>query len=150
MRRDDMTRFLTAMAVASSLWPGVTLAAARLTPGEYVLTTRMLMPHLDEMRRIEKHAVVCVTRGTPEELFPVLAQPALRGCVLAYEAVRATGREYILTCASARVATGKARVSGVGERFEGLLEVKMGGKNMTFSQHISAARRADCVAPAAP
>lgn len=115
-----------------------------LDPGEYKLVTRMMMPHLEEMRRIVKRHNQCLEGGDPAELFPVLRQPALRGCFLGYAVERAGRTDYVLQCESARVATGTAQLVRTNARIDGVLEVKMGGKNMTFSQHSTAVRLGAC------
>lgn len=108
-------------------------------PGQYEITWQTVMPHLDEMRRISDRETRCL-RGDPSELFPVLRQPALRGCTLG---TSAAGR-YRLACTSDRVASGNATLSGDTSTLRGALTVKMGGKNMTFSQHVTATRRGSC------
>ena len=109
------------------------------------------MPHLDEMRRQVAQHTRCVRDDAPDGLFPVLEQHALRGCRLDYpkSVVTADGtrRDYVLVCASARVASGTASLEADGEVLVGTLAVKMGGKNMTFSQRVEARRGAPCAAP---
>lgn len=119
-----------------------------LVPGRYDLAVQMVMPHLDEMRRIVTHAQRCVTSATPEVLFPVLEQPALGGCALGYPRHAPDHSDYVLVCASARVASGTATLTRQGDGVFGLLTVKMGGKNMTFSQRVEAHRVGACAAPA--
>lgn len=108
-------------------------------PGQYEITWQTVMPHLDEMRRISDRETRCL-HGDPSEFFPVLRQPALRGCTLG---TSAAGR-YRLACASDRVASGSATLSGDPSTLRGALTIKMGGKNMTFSQHVTATRRGSC------
>ncbi len=106
------------------------------------------MPHLDEMRRQVAHHTRCVQDDAPDGLFPVLDQHALRGCRLGYPKTLAAGQgerhEYVLVCASARVASGTAGIDTSGDTLVGLLTVKIGGKNMTFSQRVEARRGAPC------
>lgn len=131
-------------------WCWVLLAPAspadefELAPGSYDISARMSMPHLDEMRRIVTQERRCVSDGKPQALFPVLRQPALRGCNFGYGAAEGLEFEYLLVCQSARVASGKVRLTRDHDSIVGRLEVKMGGKNMTFAQRIEATRRADC------
>lgn len=80
-------------------------------------------------------------------LFPILRHPWLEGCHLGDERRRGSTVRYRLVCASPQVAGGAARLDAAGERIAGILEVKMGGKNMTFSQHIDAVRQRDCESP---
>lgn len=114
-----------------------------LPAGRYAIRSNMVMPHLEEMRRITADESRCVARDAASALFPVLRQPALRGCSFGYGAERPTGFQYVLVCASARVASGTAELARQGETVNGTLVVKMGGKNMTFSQSIRAARAPD-------
>ena len=140
-------------AVASlALHPCVLLAADAEVPAHrYEIASTMLMPHLDEMRRQVSHHTRCIKDDRPTELFPVFEQHALRGCTLGYEKVitTATGarHDYVLSCASARVASGTASIESAGQKRVGMLAVKMGGKNMTFSQRIEAQRGARCTPP---
>lgn len=137
--------------MASSIMPAVPRAADfALEPGEYEVVTQMIMPHLDEMRRIEKRRRLCIEADEPAVLFPVMRQPALRGCVLDYPAEHAGRTNYVLQCESARVATGTAQLSRTSGRIDGMLEVKMGGKNMTFSQRSTAVRRGACANSTTP
>ena len=97
------------------------------------------MPNLEENLRYattrEQH---CVNIADIEAFFPILRHPSLDGCHL---------DRYRLVCANPQVATGTARLDAVGERVAGLLQIKMGGKNMTFSQRIEAVRQRDCDDP---
>lgn len=137
------------IAATLLLQAAVAAHAADLQPraGQYTLATQMVMPHLDEMRRVVVEARRCVADGDVAALFPVLDQHALRGCRLDYPRHGADGDDYVLVCASARVASGTARLEAVGDdRLVGRLEVKMGGKNMTFSQRSEARRDGPCAA----
>ncbi len=123
-------------------------ASAASYAHSYQIAATIVMPRLDEMRRQVAQHTRCVPDDNPGALFPVLEQHALRGCRLDYPKVtslaESTRREYVLVCASARVASGTASVEGDEENLVGLLAVKMGGKNMTFSQRVEARRGASC------
>lgn len=128
-------------------------AAAAGTPpllpaGEYALSSQMQMPHLDEMRRIVDHHTRCLGDDDLHGLFPVMAQPALRGCQFGFPQARDEGLRYVLVCQSARVATGTAELSRTRAGVVGHLRIKMGGKNMTFAQRVEARRLGTaCKAP---
>lgn len=126
-----------ALAVASTTGN----AAPPYPPGQYELTWQTVMPHLDEMRLRTTRATRCLA-GTADRLFPILEQPALTGCTLSAPGAG----HHALTCRSARVASGRAAIAVAGAHVEGDLAVTMGGKNMTFSQHVDAERRGDCAA----
>ncbi|MGD9602608.1 MAG: hypothetical protein AB7O21_10790 [Gammaproteobacteria bacterium] len=133
------TLFAIATSVACAAANAADVEAGFPLPeGDYTIRANMVMPHLEEMRRMTTEERVCVTRDRVTALFPVLRQPALRGCAFGYAAQREEAVEYVLVCESARVATGSARLRRRGEIIEGQLAVKMGGKNMTFSQGIRA------------
>ena len=114
--------------------------------GRYRLASQLLMPHLDEMRRTSSASEACLAPLAPEALFPVFAQYALGGCRLGYPKDSGDSVDYVLVCASARVASGTARLVRSDAGVVGTLAVKMGGKNMTFSQRVVAERVGDCTA----
>ena len=121
-------------------------AGFEIAPGRYDITAQVVMPHMDEMRRKLTSEQRCLGADNPVALFPVMRQPALRGCALDYPVAEADTWQYILVCESARVATGTARFNRSRDRIIGMLDVKMGGKNMTFSQRIEAVLHGDCTA----
>jgi hypothetical protein len=103
------------------------------------------MPHLEEnLRYATTHEQRCVQPSDLAALFPILRHPSLEGCHLDEERRHDSSIRYRLVCANPQVASGTARLDAAGERIAGILEVKMGGKNMTFSQHIEALRQRDC------
>src|SRR5262245_39866487 len=106
------------------------------------------MPHLEENLR---YAVVreqrCLQPDEPASFFPVLNHPSLDGCRLDDARRRGPSVRYRLVCARPEIASGSARFDAAGERIAGNLEVKMGGKNMTFSQRVEAIRLRDCERP---
>lgn len=122
-------------------------AEAATAARSYQIAATMVMPHLDEMRRQVSQHTRCVADDAPGGLFPVLDQHALRGCRLDYPKVTGARREYVLVCASARVASGTATIDDAQESLVGVLAVKMGGKNMTFSQRVEARRGEACTPP---
>lgn len=119
---------------------------APFAAGRYRVTSQLLMPHLDEMRRTSSNSEACLAPSAPEALFPVFAQYALGGCRLGYPKASADGVDYVLVCASARVASGTAHLARGDTAVVGTLAVKMGGKNMTFTQRVVAERMGDCAA----
>ena len=102
--------------------------------GAYDITASTDMPHLEENLR---YATVRERRCVREvaSFFPILEHPSLEGCTLAGD---------VLVCASPEVATGTVSLHEAAGRLTGVLEVKMGGKNMTFAQRVEAVRLGDC------
>jgi len=106
------------------------------------------MPHLEEnLRYATTREQRCLQPDELAALFPVLRHPSLEGCHLDDERRHGSSVRYRLVCASPEVASGTARLDVAGERIAGILEVKMGGKNMTFSQRIEAVRQGGCGPP---
>jgi hypothetical protein len=75
-------------------------------------------------------------------LFPLLRHPAFAGCSLIRDAESET--HFSLRCDNPQAATGAARFELEPGGFRAILYVKMGGKNMTLSQRLSASRLGAC------
>jgi hypothetical protein len=104
--------------------------------GAYDITASTEMPHLEEnLRYATTRERRCLQADEPASFFPILQHPSLEGCRLAGDR---------LVCASPEVATGSVRLDQAPGRVTGVLEVKMGGKNMTFAQRVEAVRLGDC------
>jgi hypothetical protein len=116
-----------------------------LNPGTYELTVETLLPHLEEnLRYATTHQRHCLGTQEATTLFPILLHQAFAGCVLAGGQTVEDRAEYTLECSNREAATGVAhlRVSPTG--VNGVLEIKMGGKNMTLSQRITGPRLGAC------
>ena len=121
------------------------LGAAPVTAGEtfpaqlYEVTTETGMPHLEEnLRYTVTHETHCMAHRSMAEAFPVLSHPALQGCSLQNEARHGDTVSYALVCAGGHGTTGEAIWQIDAHRIRGTLNVKLGGKNMTFYQRITA------------
>jgi hypothetical protein len=137
-------RLLVAVGGLGALNTMAATSEFALPAGEYAIHSNMVMPHLDEMRRIIAEDSRCLAKDNAPALFPVMRQPALRGCTFGFGEVRDQSLHYVLVCQTALVATGTAELTRRGGRIIGNLVVKMGGKNMTFAQRVEAVRAGDC------
>ena len=122
---------------------GVTGAAATgsdlLAPRLYRVTTETVMPHLEEnLRYAITHEERCLARQDLATEFPILAHPALKGCALEHETRSADVISYMLVCDGAHGTTGNASWELGEHQITGMLNIKLGGKNMTFYQRITA------------
>jgi len=114
-------------------------------PGTYEIVARTVMPHLEEnLRYATTRERRCLRSDELPMIFPILQHPSLEGCNLGSERRRGDTTRYRLVCASPQVATGTARLDAGPRRVVGVLEIKMGGKNMTFAQRIEAVRQGEC------
>jgi hypothetical protein len=116
-------------------------------PGLYEIIAQTVMPHLEENLRYATIREQRCLQPEPAALFPILRHPSLDGCRLDDERRSGTRVAYRLVCANVETASGSARLDAAGGRVAGTLEVKMGGKNMTFHQRIEAVRLRDCDPP---
>jgi hypothetical protein len=114
-------------------------------PGTYEIIAHTAMPHLEEnLRYATTWERRCLREHELSAVFPILHHPSLAGCELGGESRRGDTIRYVLVCASPQVATGVARLDAGPGRVVGVLEIKMGGKNMTFAQRIEAVRQGEC------
>jgi hypothetical protein len=105
----------------------------------YEVTTETGMPHLEEnLRYTTTHEKHCLAHRQLAAAFPVLSHPALQGCSLQNETRHNDTLSYALVCPSGHGTTGEAIWQIDGHRIRGTLNVKLGGKNMTFYQRITA------------
>jgi hypothetical protein len=136
-----MGQFLTALVLLS-----LTINTPATTQGDdtviraglYDITSVVIMPHLEEMRRNVVHEQRCLDTGQTANIFPVLRQPAFDGCMLRDNGNHGDQISYQLVCKTDHVATGSAHVLITTETITGMLRVQMGGKNMTFTQRVTA------------
>ena len=106
------------------------------------------MPHLEEsLRYATTRERRCLRGDELASIFPILQHPSLEGCKLGGERRRGGTIRYRLVCASPQVASGAARLDEGPGRIAGTLEIKMGGKNMTFAQRVEAVRQGACEPP---
>jgi hypothetical protein len=127
---------------------GVPVSAEILAGGRYSITARIVMPHLEEnLRYATVYERRCLRQDEAGSLFPVLRNQTLTGCRLEFAETIGETIRYQLRCNTEQVATGNARLDSGGGRVRGILNVKMGGKNMTFSQHVEAIHESDCAEP---
>ena len=136
-------------AVLSIVTPLLSAAAwasgAAVRQGTYEITVQTVMPHLEEnLRYATTREHRCLRSHELPTVFPVLHHPSLQGCQLGNESRRGDAIRYLLVCESPQVATGIASLNVGLSRIVGVLEITMGGKNMTFSQRLQAARQGEC------
>jgi len=113
----------------------------------YELTTETGMPHLEENLRYNvTHEKRCLAHQELAAAFPILGHPALRGCSLTGETRQGDTVSYSLVCAGGHGTTGQAIWHVSENQIRGTLNVKLGGKNMTFYQRVTALPLGKCSA----
>jgi hypothetical protein len=111
----------------------------------YEVTTALDMPHLEEnLRYAITHEQRCLAPQELRRLFPILQHPALAGCHLGPESMEGDIRHAELACEGNHGTTGTMQWhSGPGPQ-SGVLHIRLGGKNMTFSQTVTARALGHC------
>ena len=114
-------------------------------PQLYELTTETAMPHLEEnLRYANTTRRQCLALSQLTTAFPILRHPALEGCKLENELRQPQSLSYQLVCTGGHGTTGAAIWRLDEHRIRGTLDVKLGGKNMTFFQRITAIPLGKC------
>jgi len=114
-------------------------------PGVYELTAQTVMPHLEEaLRYATISSIQCLGTQEASTLFPLLRHQAFVGCSLEREASSEAEAHFSLRCANPQAATGAAHFALKPGGFHAVLYVKMGGKNMTLSQRLTASLQGAC------
>jgi hypothetical protein len=115
------------------------------TSSLYEVTVETGMPNLEEnLRYATTHARRCATLHSLFTAFPILDHPALKGCQLKDPTRLEDRLSYVLACEGGHGTTGQAVWDIDANRVRGTLNVRLGGKNMTFYQRITAVSRGRC------
>jgi len=121
-------------------------ATDAMQPGLYEVIAETVMPHLEEgLRYATTRERRCLSEGDLASAFPMLSHDAMKGCALGRETRHEESVSYRLVCQGRQETTGTAQWLLGPDRVTGRLDVRLGGKNMTFSQRVTANRLGDCV-----
>jgi hypothetical protein len=147
-RAKDKENTMTPLVRLASACIGVAAAAGDGAPNSpvlYEVVTETGMPHLEEnLRYTTTREQRCLTRHDLLSSFPILQHESLQDCSLGRPDANSGAWRMPLLCTGAHGTTGRAQWR-FGERsIVGLLNVKLGGKNMTFYQRITATPLGEC------
>ena len=127
------------------LWTSSLASTVSVEPGLYELTAQTMLPHLEEnLRYATTRTRQCLGTQEASALFPLLRHEAFTGCSLVGESSSDDETHFSLRCNNPQAATGAAHFALQPGRFQAVLYVKMGGKNMTLSQRLDAPRLGAC------
>ena len=125
---------ISSMLIRSSAGAGETMS-----PQLYEIITETVMPHLEEnLRYATTREQRCLEQNELRSAFSILQYAALKDCRLHEESRQEEGVSYALVCKGGHGTTGHATWQLGPTQSTGTLIVKMGGKNMTFSQRVTA------------
>jgi hypothetical protein len=120
-------------------------AAESMPPRLYDVTTETMLPHLEEnLRYATTRQSRCLSGQELFAAFPVLRHASMQGCRLEEEDRREDAVSYVLVCDGGHGTTGSARWRLDAQRMTGTLHVRLGGKNMTFYQRVTATVLGKC------
>jgi uncharacterized protein DUF3617 len=120
--------------------------AETMSPQLYEVITETAMPHLEEnLRYATTREQRCLERNELWRAFPMLNYAALKDCRLDPEHQQEDAVSYALVCKGGHGTTGHATWQLGPTHSTGTLNVKLGGKNMTFSQRVTARPLGACV-----
>jgi hypothetical protein len=115
-------------------------------PLPYEVVTETDMPHLEEnLRYAVRREQRCLDRHDLSAAFWMLGHVALKDCRLIKTGEGAASAEYRLECSGGHGTTGGASWQFDPQRWTGTLRVRLGGKNMTFYQRITATPARDAL-----
>ena len=125
--------------VFASLAVGSPVSAQQSQSRLYEVVTETDMPHLEEnLRYAVRREQQCLDRDDLSSAFWMLGHVSLQDCHLLKAAEDAESATYRLRCDGGHGTTGEARWQFEPGRMTGTLRVRLGGKNMTFYQRITA------------
>ncbi len=134
------TVLLAAVLMHSLAW-----ASDLLPPRLYEVTTETGMPHLEEnLRYTITREERCLDHTELASAFPILSHSALKGCTLGDENRQDDTVSFLLICEGGHGTTGSATWRIGEHQIRGTLNVKLGGKNLTFYQRVTGRPLGSC------
>jgi len=113
--------------------------------GRYEVKAETLLPNLqNNLRYTTTFKKQCLHKQDAATLFPILKQVSFVGCQLLASSNTSDVGKFLLVCDNPQAAGGNAQFEIEEKFFNAVLNVKMGGKNMKFSQRVTGNRLSDC------
>jgi hypothetical protein len=138
-RRRRTLQCVLAGCALLSLGPGGVALAQQSQPALYDVVTETEMPHLEEnLRYATRRERLCLDARDLSTAFWMLGHVSLKGCQLVKTGQDAASANYRLQCSGGPGTTGDADWQFEAGHMTGTLRVRLGGKNMTFYQRITA------------
>jgi hypothetical protein len=125
------------IALCGIVWPCL-LASQTVQTRLYEISTETGMPHLEEnLRYAVRREQRCLDVQDLSEAFWMLKHESLQDCRLDKTEQSDDAASYRLLCTGGHGTSGNASWELGAERISGTLNVRLGGKNMTFYQRIT-------------
>lgn len=131
--------------IAGALIVASAAVAETMSPRLYEVITETAMPHLEEnLRYTTTYERRCLAENELWTAFPVLHYAALKDCKLEQESRAEDAVSYALVCEGGHGTSGRAVWRLGPTHSTGTLDVKLGGKNMTLYQRVTARALGAC------
>src|SRR5262245_27703876 len=145
----SMKKTIIGLLMPASLGAGALAGpeqATLLEPGEYKVTVRLELPHIEDTNIESTQENICVTAGDAgtHGLGPLSERNPLRKCPLSNVRQDGDTLTFNIVCPGNDAAVGAAKYTMRAEHFDGAIAVKMGGKNMTMIERHSGQRVGSC------
>lgn len=117
-----------------------------LRPGSYEIVVNLDLPHLEGMGA-SRTVQICIMDGgvsTTHGLAVLSENNPLGKCPASNVVTEGGTLTFEVHCAGKNAAQGNARYNLLGEAFDGRIDMKMGGKNMTMGETQKGKRMGDC------
>ena len=119
------------------------------SPRLYEIVTETMMPHLeDNLRYATTTRRECLDEAALHRAFPILTHWSMTDCTLGPQTPGEAGVTLPLACTGGHGASGGALWQRDSIPMQGRLDVRLGGKNMTFYQRLIVKPLGECEAPA--
>ena len=119
------------------------------SPRLYEIATETMMPHLeDNLRYATTTRRECLDEAALHRAFPILTHWSMTDCTLGPQTPGEAGVTLPLACTGGHGASGGALWQRDSIPMQGRLDVRLGGKNMTFYQRLIVKPLGECEAPA--
>jgi uncharacterized protein DUF3617 len=117
-----------------------------LRAGEYQVTVRVELPHIEDTGVAAKVVSICVVASdVGRHGLPALSHlNPLRKCAASNVLLNGSALSFDIVCPGNDAAVGSAKYTMQADRFDGAIAVKMGGKNMTMIERQSGRRVGNC------
>jgi hypothetical protein len=137
-RKKEETKMRKSLLVLSlaALSTPVFAADANLKPGDYDVTVRLELPHVEDMG-YSKDAHICVSDGQTQGIVVLSDNNPLARCPASNIKRDGDTLTFDLVCEGHNQAIASAKFTLNGDRFDGAFDMKMGGKNMTMTERQS-------------
>ena len=133
------------MIIATLLCVLPVVSAAEPMRRDYEVVTETGMPHLEEnLRYATRIERMCVDTRELAQAFWMLRDVSLQDCKLVNVNEAPDQSLYQLKCSGGHGTTGDARWQFTPSTVSGTLNVRLGAKNMTFYQRITAKPLGEC------